>query len=231
VHFALQDGGRLHQFVIPVVLLASAIATGPPPLPGPPEYSVVLSWTAPGDNGRTGRGKIYDLRYSTTPLNEANFQTARRVPGLPAPGLPGTAQSAIVEGLSDHTVYYFALKTRDDSGNWSALSNVVRYPSKITTGVGDAPRASDCSLPWPNPARSATRCALGLPEAAEVQADVFSVSGRHVRSLLNGQHPAGRSEVEWDLRDGNGARVAAGIYLLRVRLGDRTWSRRVTVIR
>jgi hypothetical protein len=230
VHFALQDGGRLHLFVIHVVVLASAIATGPPPLPAPPQYSVVLSWTAPQDDGRTGRGKIYDLRYSTTPLNEANFQTARRVPGLPAPSRPGAVQSAIVEGLLDNTIYYFALKTRDDAGNWSALSNVVRYPT-ITTGVGDSPLATGCSLPWPNPARSATRFALGLPEAAEVQADVFSVSGRHVRSLVNGPRPAGRSEVEWDLRDGNGERVAAGIYLLRVRLGERIWSRRVTVIR
>lgn len=230
MHFALQDGGRLHPFVIHVVLLATAIATGPPPLPAPPEYSLVLSWTAPGDDGGTGRAKIYDLRYSTTPLNDANFRTARVVPGLPAPGPAGTAQSAIVDGLLDNTVYYFALKTGDDSGNWSPLSNVVRYPIP-TTGVGDSPPATGCSLLWPNPARSATRCALGLPEAGEVQADVFSVSGRHVRSLANGRRPAGRSEVEWDLRDGNGARVAAGIYLLRVRLGDRIWSRRVTVIR
>jgi hypothetical protein len=37
--------------------------------------------------------------------------------------------------------------------------------------------------------------------------------------------------VEWDLSDGNGTRVAAGIYLLRVRLGERIWTRRVTVIR
>jgi hypothetical protein len=230
VHFALQDGGRLHLFVITVALFAMAIATGPSPLPAPPEYSLVLSWTAPGDNGRTGHGKLYDLRYSTTPLNEANFRTARRVPGLPAPGTAGTAQSAIVEGLLDNTVYYFALKTRDDSGNWSALSNVVRYPTN-TTEVGDSPPATGCSLPWPNPARSATRFALALPEAAEVQADVFSVSGRLVRRLVNGRRPAGRSEVEWDLSDGNGTRVAAGIYLLRVRLGERIWTRRVTVIR
>ena len=227
-----QDGGRLYPLSIYAALLVAATAPGPSPMvaPAPPEYSVTLVWTAPGDDGHLGRATAYDLRYSTEPITAANFLSARSAIDLPAPGAAGALQTATVGGLSTGTDYYFALRTRDEVGNWSALSNVVRFPT-VPTGVGDPPLAEGCSLPWPNPARASTQWTLGLPEAAEVEVDVFSVTGRHVRRLASGWRPAGRSNLDWDLRDGSGEKVAAGIYLVRARLGARTWNRRVTVIR
>lgn len=222
----------MHPLSIYVALLVGATAPGPLPFvaPSPPEYSITLAWTAPGDDGTQGRAAAFDLRYSTTPITEANFVNARRVIDLPAPGQAGSLENANVDGLSNGTVYYFAIKTRDEAGNWSALSNVVSFPN-VPTGVGDQPFAAGCSLPWPNPARTTTRWTLGLPQAADVEVDVFSVTGRHVRRLTSGWRPAGQSAIEWDLADESGRGVAAGIYLVRTRLGGTIWNRRVTVIR
>ena len=214
-----------------VTVLIGLGTSGVPPGSSPPPFSLSLSWTAPGDDGKVGRAQAYSLRYSTAPITESNFAIATQVSGMPAPGAAGAIEDVTVTGLEQNTTYYFALKTRDEAGNWSALSNVVRYPMVATAVEDGLPGGARCSAPWPNPARTAVHCALVLPERAEVEAEVFSVTGRRVRSLASGWRNAGRSDLEWDLRDENGVRVAAGVYWLRARLADRVWSHPVTVVR
>ncbi|MBO9608053.1 MAG: fibronectin type III domain-containing protein [Paenibacillaceae bacterium] len=94
--------------------------------------SVQLTWTAPGDDGTTGTASAYDIRYSTSAITSANWASATQASGEPAPAAAGTSQSMTVGGLTASTTYYFALKTRDEVPNESALSNVV---SLATTAV------------------------------------------------------------------------------------------------
>ncbi len=85
---------------------------------------VELHWTAPGDDGNTGRASYYDLRYAIFPITETNFPSANQCTGEPAPSNPGQQDSFTVTGLSPATFYYFALKTADEDSNWSLISNV-----------------------------------------------------------------------------------------------------------
>ena len=94
------------------------------------DSSATLAWTAVGDDSLTGTATSYQIRYSTAPITAANFASATTVAGVPVPAAPGTAQSVVVHGLSRQVTYYFALRTADDAGNLSALSNV---PSTTTT--------------------------------------------------------------------------------------------------
>ncbi|WP_135550227.1 fibronectin type III domain-containing protein [Paenibacillus cymbidii] len=94
--------------------------------------SVELSWTAPGDDGNTGTATSYDFRYSTSPLTEANWASAIRATGQPAPLAAGSSQSFTIGGLTPNTMYYFAMKTKDIV-NESALSNVL----SVTTLTSD----------------------------------------------------------------------------------------------
>ena len=88
--------------------------------------SVDLTWTAPGDDGSVGTAAAYDLRYSTSPItDDVSFAAATQVSGVPAPKPAGGAEAFSVPGLTASTHYYFAVKTRDEVPNWSALSNVV----------------------------------------------------------------------------------------------------------
>lgn len=222
--------------VVVVALLAlptgSAQSAAPPPsaIPRSAAASVTLRWTAPGDDETIGRATAYQLRYTNTPITEASFDGATPVVGIPAPGLPGSTETFTVSGLVPNQVYFFAIKTLDEAGNRSGLSNVVAYPSPVTV-VEDSPAALSFSPPWPNPARNALRCAVALPRAAWIDVDAFGADGRHVRRLASGGHPAGRSEIVWDLRDEGGRRVPAGVYLVRARLGAGVWTRRAVVAR
>jgi hypothetical protein len=190
--------------------------------------SVTLRWTAPGDDSTQGRAQAYIVRYSIAPLTPANFAGATLVTGVASPKPAGTPEAVVVQNLSAGTRYYFGIVTTDDAGLWSPLSNVASTLAK-TVDVGDSPLTLDFLAPWPNPARDATRCAFVLPEPTSVQVDVFDVTGRHRRSLARGRYEPGRTELFWDLRDEAGRPVGAGVYLVRARLGARSWTRRVMV--
>ena len=94
--------------------------------------SVTLNWTAPGDDLNVGTATAYDVRYNTAPIDETNFAAAVRASVAPLPDPVGTSQSMTVSGLVTETQYYFALKTADEAGNISPLSNVVSEITSVT---------------------------------------------------------------------------------------------------
>lgn len=93
------------------------------------DTTAALQWVATGDDSLTGTAASYDVRYSTTPITEANWAAATQSTGEPVPGAPGTSQSHVVRNLGRQVTYYFAVKLTDESGNVSAISNV---PSATT---------------------------------------------------------------------------------------------------
>jgi hypothetical protein len=101
--------------------------------------SVTVSWTAPGDDGQIGTATAYELRMSTSAINSSNWANAGIVPGSPTPRASGTRQSAVVRGLTRGTTYWFAIKTVDEAGNWSNVSNIVQWDWVVDTAPPSAP--------------------------------------------------------------------------------------------
>jgi len=101
--------------------------------------SITLSWTASGDDGTDGTATTYDVRYSTSKITDDSWYTASEATGEPSPQVSGSTETFIVTNLSENITYYFAVKTADERGNWSSLSNVVDLFSDINAnlvGVG-----------------------------------------------------------------------------------------------
>lgn len=88
------------------------------------DSSVTLHWTSPGDDSSVGTSTEYDIRYSTSMIDEACWQAASPAACAVAPREACCAETLVVGGLSQGTWYYFALKTADEIPNWSAISNV-----------------------------------------------------------------------------------------------------------
>ena len=107
--------------------------------------SVTLTWTAPGDDGRTGTAARYDIRYSANkPLTEEIWPSAAQAAGENPPKPAGSADTFVVTGLNPTTSYYFALKTADTEGNWSAKSIIASAPT--TARPDDVPPAAVADL-------------------------------------------------------------------------------------
>ena len=87
--------------------------------------AVTLAWTASGDDTSAGTAWRYDIRYSPSPIDEANFESATPFTGVPAPLPAGSAETVRLSGLDFNTAYYFALKVIDENENVSPVSNAV----------------------------------------------------------------------------------------------------------
>ena len=96
--------------------------------------SIDMSWTAPGDDGNIGIASSYQIRYSTSTISESNWSSATSFGSPPLPAAAGTGQSTTVSGLVPGATYFIAIKTTDDYGNVSPLSNVASAVAKETTG-------------------------------------------------------------------------------------------------
>ncbi len=59
---------------------------------------------------------------------------------------------------------------------------------------------------------------VSLAAASTVALDIYSISGRRVRSLGSRSFPAGATHVDWDLRDARGALAPSGVYFVRARI-------------
>lgn len=107
------------------------------------ENYLVLNWTTAGDDGISGVATQYDIRMSSSAINSSNFASATALTPVPAPGLPGQVQSYVVLNLTPGTTYHFALRTADEAGNWSGVSNST---SAATVTVDSTPPAAVTDL-------------------------------------------------------------------------------------
>lgn len=98
-----------------------------------------LSWTAPGNSGNEGRAGSYEIRFSTEPINDGNFDTAEPIEDTPRPQIAGSEETYFVRGLEPETQYYFAIRSIDVFGNVADISNVV-------TATTDSPSEIEISI-------------------------------------------------------------------------------------
>jgi hypothetical protein len=97
------------------------------------------------------------------------------------------------------------------------LQDGYLVPESGVVGLDEtAPDFAVRAKAWPNPFNPSTSVVVELPRRAGVQAVIFDVGGRLVTTLWNGDLPAGPSTLTWDGTDRDGARVASGVYFLRI---------------
>jgi hypothetical protein len=101
---------------------------------GPGNGQVTLRWTATGNNNATGgvSNGLYEIRFSTNGSldGEAAYAAVTASRTIADSFSPGQPKSIAVSGLAAGATYYFALKERDDAGNYSPLS--LTSPSALT---------------------------------------------------------------------------------------------------
>ncbi len=98
--------------------------------------------------------------------------------------------------------------------NWTedVSDGLFRIPAPI--GVGGTPSVAGFGLRqnYPNPFNPLTSIVFTLDRAGSASLRVFDVSGRLVRTLVDGPLAAGGHTASWDGRDTSGRLVASGVY-------------------
>jgi hypothetical protein len=81
----------------------------------------------------------------------------------------------------------------------------------------------------PNPFNSETMIRFSLKKNADVEVNIYNISGQHVRSLAQGRYAAGIHTLRWDGRDDRETQVSSGIYLCQIKSGEILIVRRMTL--
>lgn len=114
-----------------------------------------LSWTAPGDDGKEGQARRYDIRVSTQrmgpiswggyadsadPTAAIHWAEADRIGSAPKPQPAGRLEKLVIGPFPKHRRIYIALKAEDEA-HASPLSNVVanaaNHPPVADAGVAE----------------------------------------------------------------------------------------------
>jgi len=80
---------------------------------------------------------------------------------------------------------------------------------------------------YPNPFSRQTTIEYALPEAQTVRLVAYDVLGRRVATLADGRKEGGFHRVRWEAGRG----LPSGTYFLRLRAGEQTRTRKLTVVR
>jgi len=87
------------------------------------------------------------------------------------------------------------------------------------TGAEDSPAGTRLAPAHPAPFRESTMLGFDLAAAGDAKLEVFDVRGARVRTLTNGWHPAGHTDVRWQGENETGRAVPAGVYMVRFTAG------------
>ena len=84
---------------------------------------------------------------------------------------------------------------------------------------------------YPNPFNPYTFIKYEIPVPCRVRLKIFDVSGRLIRTLVDGHRNEGRYSELWDGRDTGGRSVASGIYFYRIEAGRYSETKRMVLLR
>jgi hypothetical protein len=88
------------------------------------------------------------------------------------------------------------------------------------------PKEFSLSQNYPNPFNPSTVINFSLPQDAQVRLTVYDMLGREVAVMVNELRSAGTYSIAVD-----GRSMASGIYVYRLEAGNRTFTRKMTLIK
>ncbi len=86
--------------------------------------------------------------------------------------------------------------------------------------ASEVPLATSLTGAYPNPFNPSTTISFALKQDTRARLEVFTIDGRHVRTLTDDSYAAGPHSVVWTGTDNSGRQVASGTYLYRLTTGD-----------
>jgi hypothetical protein len=120
-----------------------------------------------------------------------------------------------------------------------AVSDYVRvidpgrdHADSDDAGRDEAPKGTALLSVLPNPFNPATEIHYRVAAPGDrVTIEVFDVTGRRVRTLVDSREPVGESSVAWDGRDHSGRPLASGVYFCRLRSASVIQTRKLLLMK
>ncbi len=95
----------------------------------------------------------------------------------------------------------------------------------------DIPANFELFSNYPNPFNPSTTIRFSLPKDAMITLTVFDLSGKKVKTLVNGFNKSGYHQVQWNGKDDRGRTVASGMYFYVLKMGESIKARKMFLLR
>ena len=163
------------------------------------DNKVELVWKTRSEKGTVG----FDILRSRSKTGTFEVIT----PQLIAPQ-SGGSYNFTDEKVQAGERWYYKLRELDSHGLMTELGQVeieIALPKEIALRQN-----------YPNPFNPTTTIRFELPAAQPVTIAIFNMTGQLVRTLVDGDYPAGIHNVLWDAHDDAGQPAPSGIYYFRM---------------
>ena len=187
---------------------------------------IVLDLT---DLAQVGHGFQLDLERRQWQVREIPF-TAFDQRNYNGPGLRDSVDAVAAVRLEGNLKGTFYL---DDVRLVTAIPSLVPAPviTAVLHGQSEAlPGSFALAQNYPNPFNSETVIRYALPQETSVDLTVYNMVGQEVAKLVYGRREAGVYSVHWDGRDNADRELATGMYVYRLRAGERTLARKLLLL-
>jgi hypothetical protein len=240
--FVVTDPGGLAD-TLETAVVSSSMAEGPPP----PSACVESAQEIQGVVGMGVNGTNSDVKYfpfvvppntqrleaslvwALGPVVDLDFYLLDEDSNVVAQGASTDATEHFVVNTLEagHYIWQVIAFTNPDTANfdldWSTCATPVVGVGDVALGVSFAPAA-------PNPFVSFTRMSFALPHPGRVTLKLYDVAGRLVRTLEDGELPAGTHAVRWDRRSDAGTAVRSGVYFARLQFEDKSLGQKLVLV-
>jgi len=156
----------------------------------------------------------------------------------------GDYSAELLEVVAGEYLFHLDLictTTAGDTIRLSACESAFVSTDATPTQPDDGPDDGDGQPPdihstqllgaWPNPFNPSVKVELYSAREQRIRVNVFDISGRRVRQLLDKKVPMGRLSVDWDGFGDNENSVTSGVYLIQFQARGVSDSRKVVLLK
>lgn len=139
-------------------------------------------------------------------------------------------------GMSVQIRFHFGSDKDNDFpyAGWYIDNVAIKYPY----GESEAVYANDgvaadhfwLSPNFPNPFNSSTSFVYNLPRSGHVTIEVYNIRGQKIKVLVDNTQEAGDHRISWNGDDDRENAVTSGIYIIRLKCGERLLTRKALLI-
>lgn len=170
----------------------------------PREGGVRLEWTTQSESENLG----FHIYRSDSEQTGYHPITMELIPGA---GTSPTVHSYkyLDRSVVDGSTYYYRLVDISTDG-------IETYHGPLKVAVPSPGAVLSLEIPVPNPVREEAIIRFTIPESGMTRMYLYDLKGRMERVIFKGEMQAGSHVLNFDRMDGQGSRLAAGTYVMRL---------------
>jgi hypothetical protein len=140
------------------------------------------------------------------------------------------------DGSLDGELYIDSIQLSYNEGESAAQGSIIVDELKVARVevatstedelTSDTPSDYRLEQNYPNPFNPSTMISYSLPEASEVQLNVYNLTGQLVASVDDGMRSAGTHQINFDA-----GHLSSGVYIYRLLAGNRVLTKKMTLIK